>query len=529
MRQFAGPFVLAMLPICAAVASPIDADTLVYVSFDGVQGAAAATGVNINEVVSGPTAQLITQGSGTPTALYGSPVASRMSAGSSDSSPWSNLSSLHVMTNGVPANPGGGTALSIASSSVFGGSFTLEFYFRTDGQIGTADQFHRPNLVFSGSIPEIQLTFDTTAKLQLVYPNSARSASTSQVTGDAHQYDDGEWHHVAIVYSRAAEDANNVLSLFVDHDSTAKITANGVVLDSSSSADIEIGRKRMSATSGIRFLNGWYDEFRLTQRALGAAEFLCEMPPASRMVREDTLVYVSFDGQIGADMRTGLNLNAVAAGPLAELVGTAGATAPVYSSDCLGPAIYNGRKGDLEANESSCSFVGTPTAGMAVRIAPTNFFAGSFTAEVFFKCREPISSSLSSAPCILFSGDVPDLQVTFNKADGKLYIAYSNPTWAGEPFGDAHQYDDGEWHHLAVVHDKLAKTLEVFLDWKSAWRKTSVEISPAQEYAMFVGSRSLGSRYFDGWLDAFRFSTSALAPREFLTFTPSLGLLLFFK
>ena len=87
---------LVMLPICAAMASPIDSDTLVYVSFDGVQGAAAATDVNINQVTTGPAAQLVNIAS-SPAATYDAAAVVRVGDGMSDSDPQADISSPSII------------------------------------------------------------------------------------------------------------------------------------------------------------------------------------------------------------------------------------------------------------------------------------------------------------------------------------------------------------------------------------------------------------------------------------------------
>jgi hypothetical protein len=138
-------------------------------------------------------------------------------------------------------------------------------------------------------------------------------------------------------------------------------------------------------------------------------------------------------------------------------------------------------------------------------------------------------------PCLLYSGATPYLQVTFNKADGKLYLAFSNNgTWTGSSFGGAHAYDDGEWHHLAVVYDSEANTIKVFVDSSTpVYERSSVVIGPYSDIDLVVGARGLSNsytRFFDGAIDAFRFSRSALGPDEFLRrYNGPRGLMLIFK
>ena len=165
----------------SASAALIDEDTLVYVTFDGTVGEAAATGANMNLVASGPTAQLATVNSA-PAATYAAAVSARIGDGVIGTTPRANMSSLHTITNGVisgKANGGdGGTALEVAATNFFSGSFTLEMYFCTDGQIDATSMYSRPNLLFNGSTYYTQLTFDSTAKLLFVFHEDVNGTPT---------------------------------------------------------------------------------------------------------------------------------------------------------------------------------------------------------------------------------------------------------------------------------------------------------------------------------------------------------------
>ncbi len=527
---------LAMLPICAAMASPIDSDTLVYVSFDGVQGTAAATSVNINQVTTGPTAQLVNIAS-SPAATYDVAAAVRIGDGMSDSEPQTDLSSLHMVTNGVfsgKVNGGdGGTALKISGTDFFSDDFTFEFFFKTDEQIVPATQFGRPNLMFCQTgTPYFQLSFDTNAKLLVVYYNvfSGTSTYASQPVGDAHEYDDCEWHHVAIVHDRDSK----TLKVFVDWEE--KLSQTSVLIDTTVVGDMYFGG---SANKGIRFLNGWVDELRFTKRALDESEFLVRWPEASNVVTDDTVVYLPLDGQDGSAVSGNANLNVVPGSPRAEIVISGDSDAAVWSAaDVPATFVRDGTSGGFETNSSYAVFsTNAANNGAAVRIATSDFFNGeSFTAEMFFKTSGRIDSSATYAmPCLIYSGATPNLQVTFNKADGKLYLAFSNNgTWTGSSFGGAHAYDDGEWHHLAVVYDSEANTIKVFVDSSTpVYERSSVVIGPYSDIDLVVGARGLSNsytRFFDGAIDAFRFSRSALGPDEFLRrYNGPRGLMLIFK
>lgn len=539
MKTVAGlVFGLAWTATCVVQASPVGEDTLMYVSFDGVQGAAAATGVNMNLVTTGPSAQLLNIAN-SPAATYDVAATVRIGDGMSDIMPQTNISSLHIITNGVisgkTSGGDGGTALKISGTDFFSGSFTSEFYFKTDGQIvnPSSSQFVRPNLMFCQTgTPYFQLSFDTSARLLVVYYNTFSGTTTyaSQAVGDAHEYDDSEWHHVAIVHDRDGK----TLKLFVDQKE--KLSMTSVLIDTTVVGDMYLGG---SANKGIRFLNGWIDEFRFTKRALDVSEFLVGWPEASSVVTDDTVVYLPLDGADGSAVLADENLNVVPGSPRAGMVISGDSDASVWSAaDVPAAFVRDGKSGGFETNSSYAVFsTNAANKGAAIRIATSDFFNGeSFTAEMFFRTSGRIDSSATyQMPCLLYSGSTPNLQVTFNKTDGKLYLAFSNNgAWAGAAFGGAHAYDDGEWHHLAVVYDSEANTIKTFVDSPSpVYEKSSVVIGPYADIDLVIGARGLSdsyTRFFDGAIDAFRFSRTALEPDGFLRrYKGPSGLMLIFR
>ena len=513
----------------SASAALIDNDTLVYVTFDGTVGEAAATGANMNLVASGPTAQITTV-NGAPSVTYAAAVSTRIGDCVTGTSPRTNTSSLHVVTNGVfsqRTNGGdGGTALVVDATDFFSTDFTVEMYFCTDGQIDAANQYGRPNLLFNGSTYYTQLSFDSTAKLMLVFHEDVNGTPTwrSTTIGDAHAYDDGLWHHVAIVHDRTARR----LSVWIDHEQKLE-RANCLVVPDTVARPLYVGGR---SDVKIRFLNGWMDEFRYTTRALDEPEFLAMYGEAraSRLVRPDTLVYVPFDGVSGSAVESGRNLNVVQGGVQAALIRSGDADAAQWSSEGMPAAgLRDGKSVNFDVNPSYAVLsTNAANKGAVVKVAAAKYFDGtSFTAELFFKTSGRIDSNATY--------DMPNLidayhsglaaayiQMTFNKADGKLYAVYNNNgVWAGGTFGSAHAYDDGAWHHLACVFDSSANTYTVFVDGTSMFTKSDVTIGSdaAAVESIFIGGRLASSgysRFFDGAIDAFRFTKAALGPDEFL-------------
>ena len=534
---------LAVASALAASAALVDEDTLVYVTFDGTVGEAAATGANMNLVASGPTAQLVTVNSA-PAATYAAGVSARIGDCMAGTTPRGNASSLHTITNGVSTGTAngkdGGTALMVAATNFFSGSFTLEMYFCTDGQIDATTAGGRPNLLFNGSTYYTQLTFDGNAKLMLVFyeDDNGTPKWRNPTIGDAHAYDDGLWHHVAIVYDSTA----SRLSVWIDHEQIMD-RPNCIFVPDTVARPLYVGGR---SDVKLRFLNGWMDEFRYTTRALGESEFLAMYGEdlSLKVIRPDTLVYVPFDGESGSVVETGRNLNAVPGGVQAALVRSGDADAALWSSDDM-PAlgIRDGKTFNYDENPSYAVFsTNAANNGATVKVAAAKYFDGtSFTAEMFFKTSGRIDSSATyDMPNLIdafHSGlAVAYIQMTFNKTDGKLYAVYNNDgVWAGGTFGAAHAYDDGEWHHLACVYDSGASTYRVFVDGTNMFERSGVTIgsSDTAVEAIVIGGRLGASgytRFFDGAVDAFRFTKAALAPDDFLRRSNGIrGLILHFR
>ena len=118
----------------------------------------------------------------------------------------------------------------------------------------------------------------------------------------------------------------------------------------------------------------------------------------------------------------------------------------------------------------------------------------------------------------------------------QLYTVYNNGgAWVGSAVGGKHAHDDGRWHHLAVVYDASAHTYSVYVDRSPTYTKTGVTIGSAEAEIspMTIGGRYSGgsySRFFDGAIDAFRFTKTALGPDDFLRRSKGAnGLIVIFK
>ncbi|WOO41654.1 sialidase family protein [Rubellicoccus peritrichatus] len=77
--------------------------------------------------------------------------------------------------------------------------------------------------------------------------------------------------------------------------------------------------------------------------------------------------------------------------------------------------------------------------------------------------------------------------------------------------------DDGEWHHVAAVLDRSAKTMSIYVDYALAVSGTDTTVSSLHNSkAITIGMANTGGTRFNGDIDFVRISNSALAPEDFI-------------
>lgn len=203
-----------------------------------------------------------------------------------------------------------------------------------------------------------------------------------------------------------------------------------------------------------------------------------------------------------------------------------------YSSEVVGPSIYDPLTGLTHANNSSMAFYGG-TASAYLEVTDTvagPFDVPDFTIEMFMKIDSVLNVyrywvshkdgtdgwTLRSVP---IAGSVDSY-----KASGLVV----NGTFSDTSSPD--RIDDGVWHHFAFVVKSTgaagANYAKVYMDYSliASNRNTNLDTYVADVAAPF---RIFAEEYL-GNVDEVRFTSSELTPDQFLQAIPEPGTLLLF-
>lgn len=470
-----------------AGASPVDSDTLVYLSGGGTSNEATASG-----------ALTVSKGVGSFSQI--SDVSASTLHDGADGAVFTNEASLAV----------GGTKSCIqfadgGETPYCRGSYTFECIFRT-----TSTQSENP-YIFRHSGGWMLQFANNCSSIVLWYPGwTLRGQSSTGIN-------DGSWHHLAVVQ----DIATGKVSFFVDY---ALVSQTDVDLGSSpSSTDIFLGAFDKSANNSL--LNSAYDEVRLTKRALAPREFLMNEAVFVRerrkdaVIDSDTLAYVPFDAaRFVFDENVARERNAslpsvnltVKAATVREASGMSLYSSPLAASTAV-------------ENASSLHAATNSTVGSSGYLAMTSgldYLRDDFTMEIFVRA-DSLSCLRSHAddPVYVFDGTAFCLQWG---SDGKTSLYDVDAVW--NLAGSSENLVDGQWHHLAVVWEQDALTLSYYVDHRllssyirsedmSGYTPTGLYVNNSRWGLEATSIHTAGDAHFD----EFRLTRRALKATEFLS------------
>lgn len=209
-----------------------------------------------------------------------------------------NGESMNVLDNPgswlIRTNNCDNTYLKIADPdcSLTSDSFTLEFFMKTASPVIQGTSLSNSYGVVGHSFFKMLVIKDDGRLFFRPYcEDGEHGASCGTV-----RIDDGDWHHVAIVYDK---DDNYNISVYYDHGRI--YTNRGSPLKTSKYNDLNeftVGcSRRLGAGDVVQAFDGQIDEVRLTRRALDVSEFLlsCAEETGNMLARipfdGDTLLY----------------------------------------------------------------------------------------------------------------------------------------------------------------------------------------------------------------------------------------------
>lgn len=355
------------------------------------------------------------------------------------------------------------------------------------------------------------------------------SGGTSYSSG-THAINDGHWHAVALV-----------------HDAEKDFNAQGqpvvrVYVDGAFDAQYSFSSKRQNYSNGPLLIGGYYgnihgrlfngliDEVRISDVALAPEQLLKVVH--NYPIDADTLIYIPFDGVPGFRDTDTPNLNLVENGPSARLkrsaMGTTTGIPPVeFVTDRCADFIARGRfSQEVQPNGASLRFsVSEDDNGWGVECARSTYMATSFTAELFFKSDGQVTGTNNDVYRNILRCGRAGSESMFLKIGDKLHFVHNNYDAESQTYkacwhdiGDDHEFDDGKWHHFAIVYDRDEKRICLYADWRIRCLQENVDLEPT-DYLFFINNNPAGdfTRYFKGWVDEFRFTKRALKQTEFLS------------
>ena len=347
---------------------------------------------------------------------------------------------------------------------------------------------------------------------------STGSGSESYSKG-THVINDGRWHHIALVHDAANDVAPGACTarVYVDGGLDATYTYAVTKRTNYSDGPLKIGGYYANICG--RLFNGRIAEVRVSDVALGPKDMLQVRYPA---IDADTMLYLTFDGVPRTISSTVANLNLVTNGPSMQLAASTKSTAdpvpnPAFSDEGSSETLVDGRFGTNRwSNGGSLRLKSNAQGnGWGVYAGSSSYMARSFTSEIFFKADESVGSLtvLDSMP-FLFRCGTSTLRVKLGRW---LYFQYTGTGTSYLSVGNDKEFVDGKWHHLAVVYDRDAQTIALYVDRRLRYAAEGVNLD-SSNYLYFIGGNpaSDSSGYFNGWIDEFRHTKRALGPNEFL-------------
>ena len=356
---------------------------------------------------------------------------------------------------------------------------------------------------------------------------------------------DGNWHHVAFSYDKVT----GVAKVYIDYklDQTHQLPAgNALVYDTNSTTRnyhaIWFGGYPYSDSSHGRVLNGCIDEVRISNAVLEPQQFLRLVPTAPQQEDEDTVLRLTFDGETATALEPGTVIGGKVGGLqgiYSSASGYAGATHAVFdASEKAGTVVAGALDADAAvADASSLRFTSTDSGEKGYFVRSPNassalFPDGStpttnlnFTVECFAKAANDAGQVRRTILKIGPTSDfIPAHFVTGDSGNSHKveFCCNLNASHDWTSLGKSPtNFDDGQWHHLALVSDATNKTIRVYYDYVLVATKSNAYLPVPRNYGLFIGTKERGEgQYFDGWIDDVRITKRALGPTEFLTTHP---------
>ena len=487
-------------------------ETLVWMPFDlplGISSASELIGRNFNAVTN-VDAVLTRSNDGSPCVVSASVPEEKLREGFAEPPTYVNGASLQFLTNS--ANAKNAHYIEMNAHDWFSGDFTVETYFKTTGSGYTDSRtildFSDIKLFLWGSNPHY---------MNLSYRPSAGADQKVQKCG-SRICDDGEWHHLAAVYSKE----QGTIRVYVDHKPECEVS--GVDLDTSAKK----GRVGIyiAGSSDYQVFNGSIDSLRVTRAALCPGRFL---NGRVNIEEPETLFRASFDRNLEAFSGDNGFTTGVAARYSKE-----GSEDPSYSNATnWGMRVY--QDGEAFRNPKDNTSVLKMKGSIVHFHDQSQLTTGGQTCEFFCRLKSldamcglvRVNRSAGSAT----GTPVWALYTEKSTAETEkmLIRLYGTKTGAESPsdhylaLSTAGKIFDDRWHHVALTFDETGDGKTLITMYRDYEVLSSVEFdglmaeNASSKYMISVGmSADMNKAGLDGLIDELRISRGVLPVSRFM-------------
>lgn len=511
-------------------AGPVDADTLVYLPMGDCDWFGSPNTSSYKNIYHGvlnaaPTAACTPYWtSGTTSAAY--PASAVDAAGASvrdgyfESDTFADAKST-TFSRALVSGQYAGHVLRVPyeNAHLAEGSFTMEWFFKTDEQVPSGNVINSYTFLNS-SFAKIMINQTDGLLLTRLVP----AQGSYQDFKSAVRVDDAQWHHYALVYDKK----QGAFAAYLDY---RKINSMTYELTTSISSAFYFGGQNPTTQA----FSGNLDDFRITKRALKASEFLT----TRQIVSADAALFAHFEG----DLSTGQDA-ALAPDGVGGMLG--GGSEPTF--------VDTNRRidfdGDGEADYASTKALRLD-GGSVVYPHNSLLECRDFTAEWFAKYDSlPNLSMLLRFGMESGTGAGTMCWALYTPSDNPTMLRMgaetaSDGTWSShvrsdKDFTGLGAVADGKWHHWALVaetHPDATPANTTFRLYRDYEQVGSTLVYDGKDHAggilalpstgttLSIGT---GGKKINGLIDELRFRPGVQPVSSFMRRLP-VGLIMIFK
>ncbi len=581
----------AVLVVCAAMSAfAYDADTIAFYPFKEAAPGTSAAGITIVNDAGGGCPGTVTMSTETGIVYHADVPGKYILASSFAVNPtpeilYTNPGCVHFTGSGSISFEGLSTAISSNDD------YTIEFFYKIQEEdrpgvspgmdscslkynVGTYFPGDDTGTVSEGYYPTC-LTRSTDQYWQFYYAGynlkvGGKSTSLAASVAFSGQSGwNGEWHHMALVYSKTTRKLTAYPDYNARNRSTSLSNVTNTVLDTSVPLALGLGKFR-----------GLVSCLRVSKRALTTGEFL----HASHLdaYPETTVFHYKLDGVAG-ETATVITNYACGGYPYAgqfhdwdptKQMKLYSGNAEVHvatSTNSQGQSVTVGAewsdkkpfgKSMVDDGTSAKPYLNGGSGhfhslqrmhetgvldGSGIYLSGTDYqhvTSGSFTMELTMKLdystwrsklnatflRFPIALLYSNTSyffewqlCAIMDGDNcfrVDANAYFPSGHTLKTVAHCNGTPYNRP--EPNLLKDDKWHHIALVYDDDTYTFRLYIDYALKDEQTfDAPFRPSYttyEHVWIGAGGKVNLASFEGWIDEVRYTRKALSPEQFITF-----------